>query len=83
MSMERETGRPKFDGRYLAYVEGVMGWLEPHIIVWTKNGWKYLHSSSEYDCEVLFWYGPLPVMSKAAWDEFTGRDINPPLEFDL
>lgn len=81
--MNRETGRPKFDGRYVVYVEGVMGWLEPHIVMWTKNGWHFLHSTQDYPDDVKFWYGPLPVMSAAAWAQAIDNPEPEPLEFDL
>lgn len=81
--MNRETGKPIIEGRYVVYVEGHMGWLEPHIVTWNKGEWHFLHSSQKYPDEVLFWYGPLPVMSKAAWDYSQHEPIPKGLEYDL
>lgn len=61
--MKLEHGTPTHDGRYLAYVEGHFGWLQPVIIVWTTK-WKFLHSTEDYTDPVYMWSGPLPVMSK-------------------
>lgn len=70
--MNLETGNPKFDGRYVVYVEGVLGWLEPKIVMWSKNRWHFLHSTEAYPDPVFSWIGPLPIMSKP-----------PVLEYDL
>jgi hypothetical protein len=89
--MKLETGEPIMDGRYVVYVEGLLGWLEPHIVVRAGKKWKFQGSSQDYPDAVHCWIGPLPVMSKEAW---SSRNTNfahvgptsfsvPPREFDL
>lgn len=79
--MNLETGTPIHDGRYIVYVEGVMGWLEPHIVTWATK-WKFLHSQQDYPDPVYCWIGPLPVISKAAF-ESSGKGQAELPEYDL
>lgn len=84
--MKLETGEPAFDGRYVVYVEGLLGWLEPHIVMRAGKKWKFQGSSQEYPDAVHCWIGPLPVMSKSAFDAWDGKSFpssEVPQEFDL
>jgi hypothetical protein len=60
--MKLETGEPIMDGRYVVYVPGVLGWLEPYIVLWHKGGWRHRNSTEEYADKVHYWTGPLPVL---------------------
>lgn len=82
--MNLETGTPTHDGRYLAYVEGHFGWLTPVIVTWAAK-WKFLHSQQDYTDPVYCWSGPLPVMSKAAFEAWDGKSLlsAEPVEYDL
>lgn len=60
--MKLESGTPMFDGRYLVFVPGLAGWLDPHIVLWQKDRWTFQHSKETYPDHVQLWCGPLPVM---------------------
>lgn len=61
--MKIETGKPAIDGLYLVFVPAVVReWLEPQIAMWHKGAWHFRHSTQKYDCDVLGWSGPIPVM---------------------
>lgn len=62
--MKIETGKPVIEGRYVAYVEGLLGYLEPYIYVWHRNEWKFQNSSQVVEDHVHAWSGPLPVLAK-------------------
>lgn len=66
--MKLETGDPTFDGRYVVYVEGILGWLEPHIVVRVGKKWKFQGSSQDYPEPIFGWIGPLPAMSKSTME---------------
>jgi len=82
--MKMETGKPSFDGQYVAYVPGLLEWLEPVIVTWTKGNWFYRHSSQEYPDQVIYWHGPLPVLKFAplSGPELTAA-FEPAPEYDL
>jgi hypothetical protein len=77
--MKIETGKPVIEGRYVAYVEGILGYLEPHILVWHRGRWTYHQSSQLYDDPVLAFMGPLPTLAKP------GKEAVPEVstEYDL
>lgn len=60
--MKLETGKPTFDGRYVVYVAGVLGWLEPRLSTWNKGAWYFYHSTEKFPDHVHYWIGPLPVV---------------------
>lgn len=62
--MKLETGTPLLDGRYVVYVPGLMGWLEPKLVLWQKGGWTFTYSTEAYPDKVHCWIGPLPVISQ-------------------
>lgn len=61
--MNLETGKPTMDGRYVVYVPGLLGWLEPHIVTWQRGEWYFMHSTQKYPDKVHFFIGPLPVLN--------------------
>lgn len=81
--MNLQTGKPVHEGRYVVYVPGLLGWLEPQIVTWTKGAWRHYHSTQEYPDEVICWAGPLPVLNRPT----VGVDIPAPratiTEYDL
>lgn len=76
--MNVETGKPNFEGRYVGYIEGVLGWLQPQILTWSKGAWHFHLSSQRVDCEVFGWVGPLPVLQKPG-----SKTAEPSTEYDL
>lgn len=62
------------DGRYVVFVPGHFGWLEPHLILRVGKDWRFLNSSEVYPDEVVAWLGPMPVMSREAFE----RGLAPP-----
>lgn len=72
--MKLEQGKPIMEGRYVAYVQGVLEWLSPVLVTWNRGAWYYHHSSQKYPDPVVHWIGPLPALKMAE---------KPRLEFDL
>lgn len=62
--MKLENGKPVLEGRYLVYVPGLLGWLEPQLVIWSRGGWCFRNSTEKYPDEVRCWIGPLPVVSE-------------------
>lgn len=61
--MKLETGNPVIDGRYVVYVPGILGWLEPQLVIWANGSWRFRNSTEKYPDGVRCWIGPLPVVS--------------------
>lgn len=71
--MRIESGEPIMEGRYVGYTPGLMEWLTPVIVTWSRRAWHYHHSTQKYDGQIVYWIGPLPALKFAPL----------PLEFDL
>ena len=70
--MTPQTGTPPTDGRYIVYVEGKAGALEPWVTLWQDGAWRYKRSTAIFDGQIHYWIGPLPELTK-----------KPKVEFDL
>ena len=78
MKPEISYGKPIYEGRYVVYVPGVLGWLEPHIVLWRAAAWYFQGSTEKYPDDVKCWIGPLPVVK-----DKPASPPPPPLEYDL
>lgn len=59
--------KPIMEGRYIVFVEGLSGWLEPVVVLWTGFKWTFQNSTEEYTDPIFYWAGPLPVCTVEGW----------------
>lgn len=87
MTLDIQTGNPKAEGRYVAFIRcqaaAAADWIEPALMTWSGGRW---HSSFLPQRAVLGWIGPLPVLKVSDLQSFPGLVVEPdivPLDYDL
>jgi hypothetical protein len=70
--MNLETGTPLIEGRYVVFVPGFQGWLEPFIVLWHKGGWRHRNSSEPYTDVVHSW-ARIPVIKYTPRGKYSRR----------